>query len=411
MSEIVVKLKKLHESQKQVLSESSRFNVLNIGRRWGKTTLATNELTIQPALDGFPVGYFAPTYGDLHDVWVEVRNSLHDIIQSKNEQVKQIRLITGGIIDMWSMDNPDSGRGRHYKRVVVDEAEKAKKFSEAWNGTILPTLLDLKGDAFILSTPKFGQTYFKELFKLGKQGKKDWRSFNLSTYSNPYIDPAEIDNLRLTMDELTFRCEILAEDIDAVNNPFAYAFDESKHIQSCKYDNRYELMLSFDFNVDPITCIALQDDGESINVVKEWAISNGDIYELCDHIMATFPTALFIVTGDATGANRSALTRGNTNYYTVVQHKLNLSYVQLKQPSVNPSIRDSRVLTNSILQNKTVKIDPSCELLIKDLKYVQVDEDQSIIKDRQSDVRKADLLDTFRYALSTFYGDFVRFNI
>lgn len=411
MSEIIVKLKRLHYGQEQVLSEASRFNVLNIGRRWGKTTLASNDLIINPALDGFPVGYFAPTYGDLHDVWIEVRNNLHDIIESKNEQVKQLRLITGGIIDMWSMDNPDSGRGRKYKRVVVDEAEKAKKFSEAWNGTILPTLLDYKGDAFILSTPKFGQTYFKELFKLGIEGKKDWRSFNLSTYSNPHIDPNEIDNLRLTMDELTFRCEILAEDVDAINNPFAYSFDPAKHIQEAKYDKRHELMLSFDFNVDPVTCIALQDDGNAINVVKEWAVSNGDIYQLCEQILATYPTALYLVTGDATGANRSALTKGNLNYYTVVQQMLGLANGQMKQPRINPSIRDSRVLTNSILQNKTVRIDPSCELLIKDLKYVQVDDEQNIVKDRQTDVRKADLLDTFRYALNTFYGDFVRFNI
>lgn len=203
--EVSVHLKDLHNGQTQVLSQAQRFNVLNIGRRWGKTTLAINELIIQPALDGFPVGYFAPTYSDLHDVWIEVRSILHDVISVKNEQQKQLRLITGGIIDFWGMDNPDSGRGRHYKRVVVDEAEKAKKFNEAWQGTILPTLLDLGGDAWILSTPKFGQTYFKQLFKHGREGKTGWASFNLSTYSNPHIDHSELEMIRQTMDELSFR--------------------------------------------------------------------------------------------------------------------------------------------------------------------------------------------------------------
>ena len=77
-------------------------------------------------------------------------------------------------MDFWSLDDPDSGRGRKYKRAIIDEAEKAKKFGEAWQGTILPTLLDLGGDAWILSTPKFGQTYFKQLFKHGRDGKKGW---------------------------------------------------------------------------------------------------------------------------------------------------------------------------------------------------------------------------------------------
>lgn len=47
--------------------------------------------------------------------------------------------------------------------------------------------------------------------------------------------------------------------------------------------------------------------------------------------------------------------------------------------------------------------------LIRDLKYVQVDDEQSIIKDRQDETRKADHLDNFRYLINTFKGDFVKF--
>jgi phage terminase large subunit-like protein len=186
VSEIVIKLKELHTGQTKVLTDSSRYNVLKIGRRWGKTTLAVNELLPQVALDGKPCAYYAPTYKDLNDVWIELKTALKDVIESKNEQTKQMRLITGGVIDFWSMDEPDSGRGRKYARVVIDEAEKAKKFREAWNQTIRATLLDFKGDAWILSTPKFGQTYFKELFN---KEDESWSAFNLSTYDNPHIDP------------------------------------------------------------------------------------------------------------------------------------------------------------------------------------------------------------------------------
>jgi hypothetical protein len=152
-----------------------------------------------------------------------------------------------------------------------------------------------------------------------------------------------------------------------------------------------------------------QDDYTTRSVVKEWAITNGDIYQLCDQIKATFPSALFVVTGDATGAARSAVTQGNINYYTVVAQKLGLGFGQMRQPRINPSIRDSRVLVNSILQNYDVRIDPGCQGLIRDLKYVQVDDDQSIIKDRKDDTRKSDLLDCLRYALNTFKADFIKF--
>lgn len=403
-----IRLMKLHPGQREIVNNRARFNVLNCGRRFGKTSLA-ERLIFDVAIKNYPVGFWSPTYKDLYEVWQSCKHRFADVIEKKDEQVKQILFKGGGKIDFWSLDDPDSGRGRKYKRVIIDEAEKAKKFNEAWQGTILPTLLDYKGDAWILSTPKFGQTYFKDLFKLGKEGRDDWRAFNLSTYSNPYIDHTEIENLRLSMDELSFRCEILAEDVDAVNNPFAYAFDEVKHVHPCDFNPHLELLLSFDFNVDPITCIAFQDDGQRMTFIKEWAIANGDIYQLTDQIIATYPNAIFLVTGDATGAARSAVTQGNLNYYSVVQSRLGLGSAQMQQPRINPSIRDSRVLTNSVLQNYPLWIDPSMKGLINDLKYVQVDADQNIIKDRRDDTRKSDLLDCFRYGLNTFKHDFVKF--
>jgi len=400
-----VRLKKLHSGQLDVVDKAARYNVLKIGRRWGKTTLAVNELLPNTAIDGKPCAYFAPTYKDMQDVWLELRFILKPIMEYKNEQTKQMRLITGGVIDFWSMEEPDSGRGRKYARVVIDEAEKAKKFKEAWNQTILPTLMDYKGDAWILSTPKFGQTYFKELFQ---RDDPSWQRFNLSTYSNPHINTDEVDMLRTQLDELTFRCEILAEDVNVANNPFAYAFDKDKHVTKTEFNQLHPLYLSFDFNVDPITCIAVQHIDGSIKVIREFYLRNSDIYQLCDQIAAAFPKAAIIVTGDATGANRSALTQGNYGYYDVVQRKLNLGRGQMRQPAVNPSIRDTRVLVNSLLQNYRVEIDPSCEWLIKDLQYVEVDGDGDIMKDRSTDLRKADLLDCWRYYCNSFHRDWVR---
>jgi hypothetical protein len=387
------------------MAQAARYNVLKIGRRFGKTTLAVNELLPEIALQGKPCAYYAPTYKDLHDVWLELRHVMSDLIVSKNEQTKQMRLITGGVIDFWSMDEPDSGRGRKYARVVVDEAEKARKFREAWTQTIMPTLMDYKGDAWILSTPKFGQTFFKELFH-----KEDptWQRFNLSTYDNPHIDEAEIDHLRQQLDDLTFRCEILAEDVNMASNPFTYAFDPLKHVVSVEYDPRYHLHLSFDFNVDPITCIAVQHMDGCIRVVKEFYLRNSDIYQLCEAIISAFPKATYIVTGDATGASRSALTSGNYGYYDVVARQLGLGRGQMKQPAVNPSIRDTRVLCNSLLQNYCVQIDKECQWLTKDLQYVEVDDEGDIIKDRRTDLRKADMLDCFRYYCNSFHRDWIR---
>ena len=101
--------------------ESRRFNSLACGRRFGKTTYRSNRLT-EPALAGFPVGYFAPKYKYLAENWRTFKRVLKPIIRHKDETEKRIELITGGVLEFWSLQDPDPGRSRKYKRVAVDEA-------------------------------------------------------------------------------------------------------------------------------------------------------------------------------------------------------------------------------------------------------------------------------------------------
>lgn len=352
------------------------------------------------------MGYWTPTYKDLYDVWNELKYTLFEVIKSKDEQVKQLTLITGGKLDMWSMEDPDSGRGRKYKRAIVDEAEKARNFKQAWEQTIWATLADYRGDAWFMSTPKFGKTYFKEIYN-NAETLPGWKSWRFTTFDNPHINREEIEKIRSQMDELTFKCEFLAEDVDLTYHPFAYAFDVNKHINKCVYNSGHEVMLSFDFNVDPITALMAQHIDGQINIFKEFRLQNSNIYELCDQIRAYLPNALFLVTGDATGHNRSALAAGNINYYTVIQQKLNLSDGQMQQPSVNPSVADTRVLMNSILQNYKTNIDPdNCPYFIEDLKYVEVNDQGDI--DKTKDKHRSHLLDNGRYIFNTFFGYFVK---
>lgn len=414
MSEVVIKIPRLHFSQEIIFDQRKRFNVLKCGRRFGKTTLIQELTSI--ALDGQYVGIWSPTYKDLHEVWKQLVQTLFPVIESKNEQVKQIVLITGGLIDMWSLDDPDSGRGRKYHRAIIDEAEKARHLKRAWEETIRGTLADYQGDAWFMSTPKFGQTYFKTTLFPNQDKYPDWMSWRFTSYDNPHLPEGEIEQIRKQLDDLTFRCEYLAEDVDVTLRPFAYAFSEEKHCGSCSFDPSYEVRLSFDFNVDPITCTASQDvvceDGlKQLNYIKSFKLSNSDIYRLCDEILAWFGgiNPVFLVTGDATGQARQAISISNMNYYRVIKQKLGLTDGQMMVGRINPGVGDSRVLVNSMLQNYRICIDrDNCQPLIYDLKYVQVDENGDIEKDRSDDTKKADTLDCFRYDLWTFFRWFVK---
>jgi hypothetical protein len=90
----------------------------------------------------------------LLEVWRESERILRPITKRRSAQDHRIEYITGGLLEFWSLDNPDAGRGRKYARVIIDEAAMIKFLMDAWRASIRPTLTDLKGDAWFLSTPQ-----------------------------------------------------------------------------------------------------------------------------------------------------------------------------------------------------------------------------------------------------------------
>jgi hypothetical protein len=214
---IKIQINNEHSGQLKVLSEAKRFNVLDCGRRWGKSALAVNLLS-ENALDGHPVAYFAPFYSLLSGTFKELYSVLNTVTTRKHDN-QFIELATGGSIEFWSLENPIAGRSRKYKVAIVDEAAFNRNLWQSWTEAIRPTLTDLKGSAWFMSTPK-GKNDFYKLWMRGQTGEQDWMSWQMPTVTNPHIDPTEIEAARRDLPELAFAQEYLAEFNDNVANPF-----------------------------------------------------------------------------------------------------------------------------------------------------------------------------------------------
>jgi len=409
-------LQKLHPKQQFIIDHAKRFNHLRCGRRFGKTTLIEELSSV--SLDGWPVGIWFPTYKDLSEVWKEIKKTYKPLIKRKDEQLKQIELvIPGGLIDFWSMEDPDSGQGRKYKRAIVDESAKAPKLYQAWENTIRPTLTDFKGDAYIMSRPKgknAGGTPDHPgngFYLLEEKHRKfdNWAFFHFTTYDNPHIDPNEVEEAKLQLDDINFRQEYMAEYVDANDRPFLYKFKEELHvIDSYKPNPHLPILASFDFNKDPMTAlIGQQENLTTATAFAEINLPEGSTPEVCDLILVDFMRWQYNidVTGDATGRNRSALVKGNLNHYRVIKEKLGLSDHNLKQPRTNMALSDSRVLCNSVLQNANFRITKNCVRTIKDAKSAFVDATGQLVK---TQIEGLHHFDTLRYMIHCFYPDFIK---
>jgi hypothetical protein len=396
----------LHPAQKHILKNAKRFNHLRCGRRFGKTTLIEELSSI--ALDGKRVGVWFPTYKDLSEVWKDLKKTYGPIIFKQNEQLKQIELVTGGLIDFWSMEEPDSGQGRKYHRAIIDEAAKAPKLYQAWENTIRPTLTDYIGDAFILSRPK-GKNNGFYLLEEKHRPFDNWAFFHFTTYDNPHIDPNEVEEAKTQLDDINFRQEYLADYVDANDRPFLYAFNEKKHvIESYKPNPHLPLLLSMDFNREPMTCLVCQmTDIWTLYIFDEISL-DGSTYEVCERVQAEYRNWMYNidVTGDATGRNRSALTRGNLNHYRIIKDMLNLKDDQIRVPTQNLALTDSRVLCNSVLKNAKISITANCNKTIKDAIMAMVDDEGELIKNPTYPLHKFDAL---RYSIACCFSDFLKY--
>jgi phage terminase large subunit-like protein len=206
--EVSVCLPAPHRLQRKVLSEAKRYNVLVCGRRWGKTTLGI-LLAVRHLLEGRHVGWFSPTYKDAMEVWRELKYRLLDVIGVKSETEYRLELLTRGVFDLWTLDDPDSGRGREYDLVIVDEAAKIKKLEQAWTQTVQPTLLSRRGSAWFLSTPK-GRNYFFRLWLMAQQAE-GWVGWRFRTSDTGLVSLSEIEEAKKLLPAAAFQQEYEAE--------------------------------------------------------------------------------------------------------------------------------------------------------------------------------------------------------
>lgn len=208
---IRVKLPDPHPAQLDVLNSKKRFNALCCGRRWGKTVIGLDR-AIRPALAKKRVAWFAPSYKILDDAWQVLDETLKPLVRKRDASKHRLDLYGGGVVECWSLDDKDAGRGRAYHRIIIDEAAMVKNLEAAWTLTIRPMLSDYQGDAWFLSTPKGIASYFHTLWLKGQDPlDKSWASWQMPTLTNPHIKPEEIEAAREDLTDLAFAQEYLAQ--------------------------------------------------------------------------------------------------------------------------------------------------------------------------------------------------------
>lgn len=202
----------LHHSQNKIASSNARFRVVNAGRRFGKTVLASEEIKGVALYKEAKIVYIAPTIQQARDImWQQLKSELLPITLKTNESRLELEVMNkdgkSSFIQLKGWEAIETLRGQSFDFIVLDEVASMRNFWVGWNEVLSPTLIDRKGSCMFISTPK-GFNHFYDLYNMHEKDK-NYESFHFTTYDNPNIPVEEIEREKLSKPENTFAQEYL----------------------------------------------------------------------------------------------------------------------------------------------------------------------------------------------------------
>lgn len=376
---IRVPLKEPHPGQLRIDAEARRFNVVCCGRRWGKTQYGIYA-AVRTALHRSAPGavlWFSPTYRMLSEAWRELCRRLAPVVTEKSVQEHRLALYGGGSIECWSLDNPDAPRGRKGRRAIIDEAALVPNLKHVFEAVLRPMLMDERGDAWFLSTPR-GYDDYHDLWSRGADPEfPEWASWQMPTSTNPYIHADEIEAARAGTDPVVYAAEYEAQFTSRAGLVY---FQFSRHANVSEVaDNGGEIRIGMDFNVDPMSAVVWVKASDEMHVIDEIELRNSGTEEMCAEIERRYPRRQVIVYPDPSGAGRrTAAPVGQTDFSILRKHRF-----AVHAPNMAPPVVDRVNETNALLCNaqgrRRLLINPRCRRLIACLERLSYKDNSSVI--------------------------------
>lgn len=208
-----------YPKQQSIFDCKARIITVDKGRRAGFTKGAANNTilvflkglkkkglwvdTVNSNIERYVERFFIPTLRKLPpNMW-------------KWQKQQKVLHIKDSYMDFRSVDNPENIEGFGYDYMILNEAGIILKNRYLWQNAIRPMMWDSDCQVFIGGTPKGGGGEFEELDKRGRDPlQKDFASFMLTAFDNPYVPDAVIYEDMKSMPQRVIDQEIYGRFLD-----------------------------------------------------------------------------------------------------------------------------------------------------------------------------------------------------
>ncbi|OGL46458.1 MAG: hypothetical protein A2W05_07075 [Candidatus Schekmanbacteria bacterium RBG_16_38_10] len=380
----------LHPAQKEIVKCNNRFRVVCAGRRFGKSTLAIEEMFWHATTsDNARVCYIAPTHQSARDiVWNQLKKRVVDIASNINETRLEMTVKnntgTTSFIALRSWDAVETLRGQFFNFIVLDEVAQYKNFSNGWDEVLRPTLTDKKGNALFISTP-LGFNFFYDLYNLEAKDK-DYKSFHFTSFDNPYLLKEELEKIKNELTEDRYAQEILA-DFRKTEGLVYKEFDRERHLFDFEPSNVVEYIAGIDFGfTNPCAVVHIKRDYDNnFWIVDEWYQTGRTEEQIADYVRSCQFNAVY-----PDPENPSAISVLNTK-------GINVCEVLKGKDSVQSGINRVR----DLLKRNKLKIHKNCVNTIWELETYSYPPKKDLRNEYENPIKENDhLLDAIRMAVT-----------
>ncbi len=375
----------LTQSQNKIAESLNRFRVVNCGRRFGKTTLAIEEIKGKAVYKESRICYIAPTYQQARDIaWEALKKELTGISNNINESRLEIKIRnlkgTESVIMLRGWESVETLRGQAFDFLVIDEIASMRNWWSNWNEVLRPTLTDRRGEALFISTPK-GFNHFYDLYNM-QDKDKDYKSFHFTSYDNSHIPKDELDKARIELPEDQFFQEYMA-DFRKMQGLVYKDFKREEHLSSEIPLNIAERLVSIDWGYTNPTAVytILKDSDANYWVVNEFYKTGKTTSEIIEYAQSL---------------------RGN-KYYPDPAEPDRLEEMRragLNVREVSKDIEAGISAVQELLKTNRLHIHPSCVNLINEFETYRYPDKKPDMNEKEVPIKEHDhALDSIRYAL------------
>lgn len=382
-----------HATQCALWKCSDRFVAVPAGRGSGKTELAKRRLVRYLAVkkDWSDPRYFygAPTTDQAKMIAWEPLLALipTEWVARVDRSMLRIFTVFGSELRVVGMDRPQRVEGPQWDGIVLDESCDHRP--GVFDRNVLPMLTHRKGWCWRIGVPKRQGSSAKEYRKFYEDAASGAlpESAGFTWPSSDILPPEALRMAREKMDPKDFREQFEAR-FETAGGQLFYAFDRRFNVRPCEYRSSSPLIVSNDFNVDPMAWVIGHRKGpRGIEWIDEIWLRNTNTRQALNTLWERYRlhSGGFEFYGDATSDQRHTSASESDYQQILMDKRFKAIGRTLHYPKGNPSRLNRFAACNMMLcdanGDRRMHVDPKCVHLIDDLESRYCPPGESLPKD------------------------------